>query len=317
MSSPEVSVARFATAKGVELHGILHRPARRPRSRGIIICNPGIKSRVGPHRLYVAMARRFCALGFNVLRFDPEGLGDSEGAVPERSMADVLGSIQNGRLVESALAAVDWMQARCGNPGFVLSGLCGGAITGLFAASRDRRVDAVLGLGIPVASTGSDLDPVKYMTDGQLGSMRGTYLRKMFSPRHWYRFLTLRTDYRMLSKSLVRPIARFRAGGKRTPGGHAVATAAAAGAGNLNPNFVRAFFDVVASKRRILLVFSSADRLYWEWEEKFIGAYPRTLDDCADVLEVHVTPHANHIFSLRESQEEMLGVSCGWLQRHF
>lgn len=317
MSSVEVSAVCFPTARGLRLYGILHRPAGERLAQGIIICNPGIKSRVGPHQLYIAMARRFSELGFNVLRFDPEGFGDSEGAVTERSMADVLGSIEYGRLVESACSAMDWMERECGNSRFVLSGLCGGAITGLLAAKRDRRVQALLALGIPVISTSAGVDPLKFMTDGQLDSMREAYVQKIFSLKPWVRFLTLQTDYRALWKSLVKPIrARLDARAPHGESESAVAELLQAGQSNLNRHFAPAFFGMVSSGRPAILIFSSADRLYWEWKEKFAKYYARQIAAYADSLEIHVAKDANHIFSFRESREEMLSVACNWLVRH-
>ena len=70
----------FRNARGETLHGMLHAPAAEVR-RGvcILLLSPGIKGRVGPHRLYLKLAGPFVAAGFHVLRFDYYGLGDSEG----------------------------------------------------------------------------------------------------------------------------------------------------------------------------------------------------------------------------------------------
>jgi len=53
-------------------------PARaRQRRPPILITNAGSVNRVGPHRLYVKMARKWAQLGFDVLRIDLSGIGDS------------------------------------------------------------------------------------------------------------------------------------------------------------------------------------------------------------------------------------------------
>ena len=62
------------------LFGILT-PANPARARSdrprIVLSNAGCVNRVGPHRTYVTMARRWAQLGFDVLRVDLSGIGDS------------------------------------------------------------------------------------------------------------------------------------------------------------------------------------------------------------------------------------------------
>lgn len=316
MSSVNSSPVCFQNAKGLKLHGILDRPVGAIKRHGIIICNPGIKSRVGPHRLYVGMAARFSDLGFTVLRFDPEGLGDSEGTITEGLSADVMASIQHGRLIESTLAAMNWVEGECKTSEFIIAGLCGGAITGLLTAKGDRRVQSLLGLGIPVVSASANFDPLKFMTNGQLGSIREAYFRKVFSITPWIRFLTLQTDYIALMRSLLRPI-RKKLGPCESKNENNGVPVPLAEESNLNRLFAPAFFEMVSSGRPILLIFSSADRLYWEWEEKFARCNASRIAAYSDLLEIHVTKDANHIFSSRESQEEMLNVACNWLKKRF
>jgi len=62
------------------LFGILTSPppgAKRTDLPAIIMLNAGSIHRIGAHRLYVPMARRWAALGFQVLRVDLSGIGDS------------------------------------------------------------------------------------------------------------------------------------------------------------------------------------------------------------------------------------------------
>ena len=61
------------------LVGILHDPQRGARDLGILIIVGGPQYRVGSHRQFVLMARRFAAAGYPVLRFDYRGMGDSSG----------------------------------------------------------------------------------------------------------------------------------------------------------------------------------------------------------------------------------------------
>src|ERR1700758_5353576 len=44
----------------------------------VVILNTGIVHRVGHHRMFVTLSRALARAGFNVLRFDFAGIGDSE-----------------------------------------------------------------------------------------------------------------------------------------------------------------------------------------------------------------------------------------------
>ena len=85
---------------GHRLMGILHMPEDRVRrNRGINLLSPGLKNRVAPNRMNVKMARILCEKGFPVLRFDPHGIGDSEGEIVrgERPVMNLWGLIREGR----------------------------------------------------------------------------------------------------------------------------------------------------------------------------------------------------------------------------
>ena len=114
----------FRNQGGVMLHGILHEPdASVARGVCVLLLSPGTKGRVGPHRLYTKIAARLAPLGFHVLRFDFYGLGDSEGELSTRVLADMYNSIQSGRYIGDTIAAMDWMQETLGVRRFVGSGL--------------------------------------------------------------------------------------------------------------------------------------------------------------------------------------------------
>lgn len=318
-AQPELRSVTFLNPKGFKLFGMMHTPPQPRRDVGIIILSPGIKNRVAPHRLYVKMARRFCDLGFRVLRFDPEGLGDSEGNINEKFTADLYGSIQVGRFIEDTTCAMDWMEKECRVSRFILAGLCGGAITGLLTGARERRVDALLGLGIPVILDSADVNPSKYITVGQLTSLREKYKKKLLNPSAWFRFLTFRSDYGILLKSFLaawpgkwsngekpNEIAKRIDGEKQGQEGD-----------NSNPLFPAAFQGMLSSNRSILFIFSESDRLYWEFEEKFVRRYPENGHAEGGLLSVKVTKEANHIFSFSEWQDDMFGVAISWLERSY
>jgi alpha/beta superfamily hydrolase len=310
----------FPNKDGLRLFGILHQPAV-PREPGvaILLLSPGVKMRVAPHRLYNKMAERFVAMGYPVLRFDFHGLGDSDGETTDTNLADLYGATQVGRYVADTVSAMDWMQETHGVSRFIAAGLCGGALTGLLTAERDARITSLLGLSIPVILDGSNVDASQYMTTAQLEGTRDGYLRKL-NPlkggawQSWVRLLTFQSDYRMIVRSLMKPVlARLR---RAEPQPHAAAEASTATqpADNTNPYFAPAFRRMVSTSRRVLLVFAEADRLFWEFDHKFMQRHQAALEPYAEWYRVHVTRQANHIFSFGEWQQDMLDQCCGWLE---
>jgi uncharacterized protein len=315
MNATQIPVT-FPNADGLRLFGILHQPSA-PREPGvaILLLSPGVKMRVAPHRLYNKMAERFVALGYPVLRFDFNGLGDSEGDIDEALLADFYGSVQVGRYVADTVAAMDWMQRAHGIERFIAAGLCGGALTGLLAAQRDRRIVSLLGLGIPVIMDGTQIDFSKYMTDAQLAGTRAGYLRKfkLWEPdvwKSWMRFFSGQSHYSLITRSIVKPLAK-----RLRPAPPAAAPAAAPEPDNTNPHFAPAFAAMLSTSRPIFLAFGEADRLQYEFDVKFVQRNGPFLGRHPGGYETHLTKDANHVFSLASWQQDMLDHCCRWIER--
>ncbi|MDH4222233.1 MAG: alpha/beta fold hydrolase, partial [candidate division Zixibacteria bacterium] len=117
---------------------------------GVIISVSALKYRICSYRLNVKIARKLSRQGFYVLRFDPLGVGDSQGNFPVTSGLKHFLEIQTGRYVKDTLAAIDFFKQEYDLDKIVLLGLCGGAITMLFAGAQDPAVDKLILLGVPV-----------------------------------------------------------------------------------------------------------------------------------------------------------------------
>jgi pimeloyl-ACP methyl ester carboxylesterase len=307
---PQSTVVTFANRKGVKLFGILEMPdAPASRDLAVLMLSPGVKMRVGPYGLYRRMADEFLELGLAVLRFDCYGLGDSEGTLPEALLRDVYNHIEVGRFVDDTIDAMNWMEREHGTRRFILSGLCGGAITGLLAGEHDDRVVGLLGIGLTAVLASRAADASRYMTQGQVEGFRRIYLRRLLSSQAWYRLLTFKADYRLIGRLITY---------RKRPVQSATATAAPPAANdNANPRFPPAFFSMLSRKRPMLLIFGGSDRLQFEFEEKFVSRYRERLAALPPFYKVHVVPAANHVLSASEWQREMLDVSRTWLQSHF
>src|SRR4030042_6277377 len=102
----------FKNKNGQKLFGIVHIPEKSfniEKKIGVNLLNPGIKYRVAPNRLNVKLARRLCQNGYYVLRFDPCGVGDSEGELPNNiQVPDIWEKIQTGLFLEETIEANDF-----------------------------------------------------------------------------------------------------------------------------------------------------------------------------------------------------------------
>jgi hypothetical protein len=124
------------------------------------------------------------------------------------------------------------------------------------------------------------------------------------------RFVTFRSHYSLIARSVGRPIVgRARKADATAPD--------AAPADNTNQLFAPTFRQFVESNRRVLLVFAETDRLYYEWEDKFVARHQEWVERHRSAYAVHVTPQANHIFSFAEWQADMLDASRQWLGREY
>lgn len=310
----------FANASGQRLFGMLHRPAlNRAHGTAVLLLSPGIKGRIAPHRLYIKLARQLCEAGFMVLRFDFYGLGDAEGELDEKRVADVYAAVAMGRYTNDTLAAMDWMQREHQVDRFVLSGLCGGAITGLFAGARDPRVQGLAGFGIPVIQYGDEALRYKHLSSGEQSQFRRGYFRKLLDWKSWLRLLTFRSDFGIIAKVFLSPLKRL---GKRpvteglpTAGRHQ--SESAVPTDNLNPFFPPAFFEFLKGPRRLFLVFGGNDRLYWDYLEKFYQPRKSRIDALCPVLDLQVIEGARHVYEEKEQYETLLRIVVAWISKEF
>lgn len=120
--------------RSMSLVGILTRPSRgiRVQKRAVVILNTGIVHRVGHHRMYVTMARKFAASGHISFRFDFSGVGDSA------SRGGGLTPLQS--CLKDVAEAIDWLEASHQVDEIVLIGLCAGADVALNYGRTDKRV---------------------------------------------------------------------------------------------------------------------------------------------------------------------------------
>ncbi len=298
------------------LFGTLHTPtSSRPGAPAVVLLSPGIKMRVGPGRLYVPLTDALNADGYSVLRFDFYGLGDSFGELEERFLPDVYNNIEVGRYVDDALTALEWLREHHGFSAFVLGGLCGGAITAVLTAERDASVVGLLSIGMTVTLASNSATPAKYLTRKEIDMRRRGYYRRLWKPRAWWRFLTLQSEYDVIWRSMTQLVFGANPPPSRAPDLTPVKEAGAEEKGNANPLFPGAFFSLLERGGKALLLFSGNDRQEAEYDEKFAQRYAERLQHYSSQVDRHLVANANHVLSLREWQDEMIGVSLKWMAK--
>jgi hypothetical protein len=85
---------------------------------------------------------------------------------------------------------------------------------------------------------------------------------------------------------------------------------------NFNPYFPLALHNMLSSSK-MLLIFSEADRLFWEFEEKYVAQYKSEFEHYKGNIELYIVEDANHIFSFQKWQETMMTKAYEWLAANY
>ena len=292
-------IVSLRNREGHALHCMLEEPSAGtpPAAFAAVLLCPGVKTRVGPHRLYRKLSAPFLARGIPVLRVDFRGIGDSGGEWPDDSLADVYRMMELGHCVDDARAALDWIESSLGIRCCIVGGLCGAAMTALRLARDDSRVMALYAIGLPVVLAGAAEKPA--MSARELHSHRSVYLRKLFQPAAWLRLLSLKSDYRLLWRAVANKVTRRDAAPPPTTG--------------LNPHAVECMQALLASGRQGLLLFGERDPRRWDFEEKFLQPSAAWLEPYRSQIQYSLVPAANHILGHPAAVAAATRLTEAWL----
>jgi dienelactone hydrolase len=171
------------------LRGVLHEPEC-PNGVGVVFLHGWPGNRIGPHRMFVTMARRLEALGFYGLRIDFHGRGDSDGRAEDASIRS---------MIDDTARAVDFLAARPQVKRLYLLGICSGGKVAIGAASADPRLR---GLVLWSAEAMGQLRTRAARTHKSMSALR-LYLKKLTAVETWKKILTFRVNTRMVRKAIV------------------------------------------------------------------------------------------------------------------
>jgi alpha-beta hydrolase superfamily lysophospholipase len=185
----EVRETALRSGRDGSLFGVLSEPAPGPApdrhgQTGIVLLNVGGNPHVGPHRVYVKMARTLAASGRQVLRLDVAGIGDSPPAPGQRS-----GTLYEPSSVQDVRAAIDALAQR-GCREFLLVGICSGSYLSFQTALADERVDGIVLMNARLLewAPGDDGDSWQGSMQ-QYAKSTDYYRRALFKPEVWQKFL--------------------------------------------------------------------------------------------------------------------------------
>ena len=270
--------------QGQSLLGVMHEPAMPARDIIVVIVVGGPQYRVGSHRQFVLMARRFAAAGYPVLRFDYRGMGDSDGEPQGFEHVD-----------DDIRAAIDAAtNLSPGSRGVVLFGLCDAASALLMYASRgDARV-----LGMLLANPW-----VRSPAGEAKAYIRHYYGRRLLQRSFWSKVISGQASGFASLRSFLALWRRARLDG---PGvDDTIRTSA---------SFIERMADGFARMRRpILILLSERDLTAHEFEECCGTSARWAVLTRRSNVQLAPVSGADHTFSGAQSLQAAVDTSIAWL----
>lgn len=311
MLSDKHDIVSFKNNQGDTLYGVVHIPPEGTNKKvGVNLLNPGIKNRVAPHRLNVKISREISKMGYYVLRFDPHGIGDSAGRLIGETVPMVWRQIQKGLFVDDILASNEYFRRKYNLKDILLAGMCGGAISGILAAKKDKNIKNLILIDIPINLDGNE----KTFTD-QINSKREAervlhrYSGKILNWESIYRLLTLKSDYSAILRALNIKIKSLPGLKKLQKRKNKV---------QFNPKFnykfLESFKSLVKRDVKFQFIIAENDPGTGIFYEDFLNNYLQKNKKMLSNTEIVEIKNANHIYSLKQNQNELINKIKNFLQ---
>lgn len=307
---------KFLNKESQQLSGIVHVPNDNPKGdkqEGVIFIG-----RISYGRQYVYYARRLCEEGFHVLRFDSHGIGDSEGSIPTCPWATFWSQIQTGFFIDDVVAAIDFFNREANIRSITLISMCGGAVSALLTAGKDRRVDSLILIGMPVLVDDISVDYQGRMPVSYYRSHLTQYARKVASFESWKRFLTRRTNYNyILRLASIWLKKEFRKQGQ-WEGKAPIELEALSDPGrpDFNRYILTSFINFADRGKRTLFIYGANDATWKEFQAELRARYLPQNGKYWDAYEVHTIENGNHLLSQRKWQDIVIDKIIYWLSKY-
>jgi alpha-beta hydrolase superfamily lysophospholipase len=298
---PATTISTTATASRVARN---HRDAERtvrfgPRDRlfGIVSCrdesskkpaiilfNTGAGHHVGPHRLYVPLARDWADRGHLVLRFDLGGIGES---APPPGGGE--GVVYPEHMVQDASEAIAFVRKEAPHRPVIVAGLCSGGWLAFQAARHGLAVDGVAAINAPLYLYEADM---RWLSEGRA---LARYQQSMRDPAKWAKALrgqaSFSTFTRVAASALSRLVSTRVSGTLSREPAHP---------------FTRDLNAVAARGVRCLFVFSREDHALPYFRLHAHDALRRS--EVRELVNCITVDDAGHTFRRRESQAALTAI---------
>jgi alpha-beta hydrolase superfamily lysophospholipase len=274
--------------------GILTEPPLRissPHAPAVLLLNSGAVHHVGPNRLYVRIARLLALRGFNVLRFDLPGLGDSPAPA---------GQMENQPYPDWSLStikeAADYLHDLWGAKEIHSTGICSGAYHSLKAAAAGLPLRSIVIIN-PLTffwKPGMSLDAPAYQDTAEV--MR--YRRTALSAASLRKLFTGGVDLVNLSGILRRyAVRRLRNAARGISRRFGI---------RLQDDLVTELRGIQSRNTRLRFVFAATDPGHPMLHE-LAGSEVRRLQS-RGALTIDIIEHSDHTFTPSLAQQELLSL---------
>lgn len=290
---------------GLVRRGILSLP-RRASGLTVLLLPAGLKYHVGPHRLNVRLARWLADNGHLVLRFDPLGIGESDGHLDTATTNELWYRICLGYFVADTLLACKLLRERFKVSRLILIGLCGGGITAqLAAAEAPHLIQGIISIGIAV--TLPNIGGSVTISSNVARQHMHSYIDKLSSKEAWARIIRGETDFRNMLKIVKTALVSKVSRSASSVNNDALP--------NENPLFIESFRQLQYHDIKHLLVFGKSDNRWLEFNTGILKRYlyqPVGLN-----YEVCVIPDANHELQFEPWKQKAMEEIEHWLAKYF
>jgi pimeloyl-ACP methyl ester carboxylesterase len=275
-------VVRFGP--GDRLFGVLGSPIDETTDApAIVLLNTGVEYHVGPHRLYVPLAREWAARGHLVLRFDLGGIGDS--APPPGAAKNVA---YPGHMLDDAREAIAFIRRQSPRRQVILAGLCSGGWLAFQAARQGLAVDAIVSVNPPL-----------YLRDGAAGirwlgdkNELERYRQSMGDPSKWVKALRGGPSYATFMRVAAGVLRRY------------LSVWVSGALGEVLPDGLAKDLCAIAARRtRVLFVFSRGDEGLMYFQLHAQPALRRA--GVRDLIQHVEVEGAGHTFRPRAAQQAL------------
>lgn len=278
--TPKISEQVHLIGKQGSLVGIMTRAASGSSSPKptVVILNTGVTHRVGHQRMYVSLSRALAGLGFDVLRFDFSGIGDSEprtdGLSPlDASLADL----------EEVL---EWLKLTRGVSRIILVGLCSGADHAILHAQNDPRILGLVLMDPQIPTTTRFY--VYYLL--QRATRWRSYISVLMGRSNLVKLWKSGRVHRAQSNSEMRPASLENL--------------------RFDSSLKQSYRNVIANGAQILAVFTG-DTWRQTYREQMLDAFP----DIAfgDQLKIEFFGDTDHVFTKQEDRARLFEIVLDWI----